>query len=166
MADDADAAKDANAFDVSGTSVASLQFFLDGTAITTIDVAIETLREYCPDCTPHLVSATLIANKWEVAQIHIPGFTNEGYKSAIRIFTAELPFPFYKWTNAPFFSKVRQRRVAVLLLFVLRLTRVLGSVAAHFLFAVTPHTSKCCCAPFKSSCPCRSLLTKAWATVA
>jgi hypothetical protein len=104
-----DAVKDANAFDVSGTSVSSLQFFLDGTAVTTIDVAIETLREYCPDCTPHVANATLVANKWEVAQIRIPGFTNEDFKSAIRIFTAELPYPFYKWTNAPFFSKVRQR---------------------------------------------------------
>ena len=105
MADDA--IKDANSFDISGSSVASMQYFLDDTAVTSIDAAIETLREYCPGCTPHLAHATLVANKWEVEQIHIPGFVQEDRKVAIRIFTAELPYPFYKWTNAPFFSKVR-----------------------------------------------------------
>ena len=71
-----------------------------------IDQAIEILRAYCPHCSPEIAQDTLVANKWEVAQITIGGFANEDYKCAIHIYTAEEPFPFYKWTNAPFFSKV------------------------------------------------------------
>jgi hypothetical protein len=67
---------------------------------------IEILRQYCPNCPPQVALDTLVANKWEVAQIVIVGFANEDFKCAIRIFTAEQPFPFYKWTNAPFVSKV------------------------------------------------------------
>ena len=103
---DADAVADSNSFDVSGTSVAILQGFLNATVVVSIDEAIEILRNYCPHCSPQVALDTLVANKWEVAQIVIVGFTNEDYKCAIRIFTAEEPFPFYKWTNAPFFSKV------------------------------------------------------------
>ncbi len=66
------------------------------------------LRAYCPHCSPQVALDTLVANKWEVAQINIDGFANEDYKCAVRIYTAEKPFPFYKWTNAPFFSKVRR----------------------------------------------------------
>ena len=102
-----DAVADSNSFDVSGTSVAALQGFLNATAVVCIEEALETLRAYCPGCSPQVVIDTLVANKWEVAQITIVGFANEDYKCAIRIFTAEEPFPFYKWTNAPFFSKVR-----------------------------------------------------------
>ena len=102
-----DAVADANSFDVSGgTSVAVLQGFLNAIAVVSIDQAIEILRQYCPNCPPQVALDTLVANKWEVAQIVIVGFANEDYKCAIRIFTAEQPFPFYKWTNAPFFSKV------------------------------------------------------------
>ena len=103
---DADAIADSNSFDVSGTSVAILQGFLNATAIVSIDEAIDILRNYCPDCSPQVALDTLVANKWEVAQIVIVGFANEDYKCAIRIFTAEGPFPFYKWINAAFFSKV------------------------------------------------------------
>jgi len=103
---DADAVADSNSFDVSGTSVALLQGFLNTTAVVSIDEAIEILRNYCPQCSLQVALDTLVANKWEVAQITIVGFSNEHYKCAIRIFTAEEPFPFYKWTNAPFFSKV------------------------------------------------------------
>ena len=103
---DADAVTDANSFDVSGTSVAVLQGFLDPIPIVPIEEAIETLRGYCPDCSPQVAHNTLIANKWEVAQLHIAGFTDEDYKCAIRIFTAEEPYPFFRWINAPFFSKV------------------------------------------------------------
>jgi hypothetical protein len=103
---DTGAVNDANSFDVTGTSVAALQFFLDETPVTSIDEALQQLQTYCPGCTPHATNATLIANKWEVAQIRITGFPNEDCKCAIRIFTAELPYPFYKWVNAPFFSKV------------------------------------------------------------
>jgi hypothetical protein len=105
---DADAVADSNSFDVSGTSVAILQGFLDTVAVVTIEEALEILRNYCPDCSPQVAHNTLVANKWEVAQIIIVGFTNEDYKCAIRIFTAEGPFPFYKWINAAFFSKVRR----------------------------------------------------------
>ena len=102
-----DAVADANSFDVSGgTSVAVLQGFLNATAVVSIDQAIEILRQYCPNCPPQVALDTLVANKWEVAQINIGGFANEDYKCAVRIYTAEEPFPFYKWTNAPFFSKV------------------------------------------------------------
>jgi hypothetical protein len=101
-----DAIADSNSFDISGTSVAILQGFLNSTVVVSIDEAIETLRIYCPHCSPQVAEDTLVANKWEVAQIHIDGFPNEDYKCAIRIYTAEEPFPFYKWVNAPFFSKV------------------------------------------------------------
>ena len=103
---DADAIADSNSFDVSGTSVAILQGFLNTTVVVSIEQAIEILRPYCPHCSPQIALDTLVANKWEVAQITIDGFANEDYKCAIRIYTAEEPFPFYKWTNAPFFSKV------------------------------------------------------------
>ena len=103
---DADAIADSNSFDVSGTSVAILQGFLNTIAVVSIDQAIEILRAYCPHCSIEIAEDTLVANKWEVAQITIDGFANEDYKCAIRIYTAEKPFPFYKWTNAPFFSKV------------------------------------------------------------
>ena len=46
---DADAIADSNSFDVSGTSVAILQGFLNATAIVSIDEAIDILRNYCPD---------------------------------------------------------------------------------------------------------------------
>ena len=104
---DAEAVADSNSFDISGTSVAALQGFLNATDIVSIDEAIEILRNYCPNCSPQIALDTLVANKWEVAQIVFAGFANEDFKCAIRIFTAEEPFPFYKWTNAPFFSKVR-----------------------------------------------------------
>jgi hypothetical protein len=103
---DADAVADSNSFDVSGTSVAILQGFLDTVPVVTIEKAIEILRNYCPDCSPQVAHDTLVANKWEAAQIVIVGFANEDYKCAIRIFTAEGPFPFCKWINAAFFSKV------------------------------------------------------------
>ena len=101
-----DAIADSNSFDVSGTSVAILQGFLNATVVVSIDEVIEILRTYCPHCSPEIAEDTLVANKWEVAQITIHGFANEDYKCAIRIYTAEKPYPFYKWTNAPFFSKV------------------------------------------------------------
>ena len=104
---DAEAVADSNSFDISGTSVAALQGFLNATDIVSIDEAIEILRRnYCPQCSPQIALDTLVANKWEVAQIVIAGFANEDFKCAIRIFTAEEPFPFYKWINAPFLSKV------------------------------------------------------------
>jgi hypothetical protein len=56
--------------------------------------------KYCgniaPDAPLSFVHDTVVANKWEVAQIIIAGFANEDYKCAIRVFTAEEPFPFYK----------------------------------------------------------------------
>ena len=119
---DADAIADSNSFDVSGTSVAILQGFLDTVSVVTIEEAIEILRNYCPDCSPQVAHNTLVGNKWEVAQIVIVGFANEDYKCAIRIFTAEGPFPFYKWINAAFFSKVC--RVVCSLRFLLSLSRV------------------------------------------
>ena len=120
---DSDAIADANSFDVSGTSVAILQGFLNTTAVVSIEEAIEILRIYCPNCSIQVALDTLVANKWEVAQIVIIGFDNEDYKCAIRIYTAEEPFPFYKWTNAPFFSKVGVR-VRVFVNSVCRLMRL------------------------------------------
>jgi hypothetical protein len=114
---DTDAIADSNSFDVSGTSVASLQGFLDGALVISIGDALKMVREYCPGCTPQLVQNTLVANKWEVAQIVIAGFANEDYKCAIRIFTAEGPFPFYKWINAPFLSKVCQLSLVAMLIY-------------------------------------------------
>jgi hypothetical protein len=109
---DADSFADSKSFDVSGTSVSILQGFLDATEVLSIDNAIEILRNYCPGCSRQHAYNALVANKWEVAQIHIAGFTNEDLKAAIRIFTAEHPYPFYKWVNAPFFSKVPRQSEA------------------------------------------------------
>jgi hypothetical protein len=106
----ADAIADANSFDISLTSVATLQGFLNSTPVVTIDQAIETLRQYCPGCSPQLAIDTLVANKFTVALVAVAGLKNEDYKCAIRIYTAEKPYPFYKWINAPFFSKVRWSR--------------------------------------------------------
>ena len=103
---DVDSLADSQSFDISGTSVSILQGFLDATEVLSIDHAIEIFRSYCPGCSRQHAHNALVANKWEVAQIHIAGFTNEDLKAAIRIFTAEHPYPFYKWVNAPFFSKV------------------------------------------------------------
>ena len=119
---DADAVADFNSLDVSGPPVAILQGFLDTVSVVTIEEAIDILRNYCPDCSPQVAHNTLVANKWEVAQIVIVGFANDDYKCAIRIFTAEGPFPFYKWINAAFFSKVR--RVVRSLRFLHSLSRV------------------------------------------
>ena len=157
---DADAIADSNSFDVSGTSVAILQGFLNATAIVSIDEAIDILRNYCPDCSPQVALDTLVANKWEVAQIVIVGFANEDYKCAIRIFTAEEPFPFYKWINAPFFSKV----CAVCSLFVASPVTRSISVEASFHSVFMDRTSSCCSLPSKSSCPFHHSRTKAWAT--
>jgi hypothetical protein len=93
---DAVAIADSNSFDISLTSVASLQGFLNSTPVFNIDEAIQTLRNYCPNCPPHVARDTLVASKFTVAQVIIDGFNNEDYKSAIRIFTNERPYPFYK----------------------------------------------------------------------
>ncbi len=116
---DSYALADSDSFDISGSSVAALQGFLNATAISSIDEAIQILRHYCPHCSPQVALDTIVANKWEVSQIIIAGFANEDYKCAIRIFTAEWPFPFYKWINAPFFSKVC--RAVYILCFLLNL---------------------------------------------
>jgi len=75
---DADAIADSNSFDVSGTSVAILQGFLNATVVVSIDEAIEILRAYCPDCSPEIAEDTLVANKWEVAQITIDWLRKRG----------------------------------------------------------------------------------------
>ena len=62
-----DAIADANFFDISLTSVATLQGLLNSTPVVTIDQAIETLRQYCPGCYPQLAIDTLVANKFTVA---------------------------------------------------------------------------------------------------
>ena len=160
---DSDAIADANSFDVSGTSVAILQGFLNTTAVVSIEEAIEMLRPYCPNCTVQVVLDTLVANKWEVAQIVIIGFDNEDYKCAIRIYTAEEPFPFYKWTNAPFFSKVAVCVLGAFINSICRLTR-LNSAEARSRSVRTHLTSSCCSSPYKNSWRCRDLLTKASGT--
>jgi hypothetical protein len=160
---DSDAIADANSFDVSGTSVAILQGFLNTTAVVSIEEAIEMLRPYCPNCSVQVALDTLVANKWEVAQIVIIGFDNEDYKCAIRIYTAEEPFPFYKWTNAPFFSKVAVCGLGAFINSICRLTR-LNSAEARSRSVGTRLTSSCCSSLYKNSWRCRSLLTKASGT--
>jgi hypothetical protein len=102
----ADALADSNSFDISLTSVAPLQGFLNSTPVLNIDEVVQILCNYCTDCPPQVARDTLVASKFTVAEVNIEGFNNEDYKCAIRIYTAERPYPFYKWINAPFFNMV------------------------------------------------------------
>jgi hypothetical protein len=48
----------------------------------------------------------LVANGWEVQQIHVPGLTDFELKLAVRMFTVEQPYQLYRSFNNPFFDKV------------------------------------------------------------
>ena len=43
---------------------------MDANVVVIIEDAVEILRTYCPDCTPQQAYNTLVANNWEVTQIH------------------------------------------------------------------------------------------------
>ena len=96
----------ADSFDISGSSVSSLQGFLDHVPDVTVAQALELMRAHLPGLTPSLLHNILVANTWEVAQIVIAGLTDEELKLAVRIFTIEAPYPVYRKFNDPFFDKV------------------------------------------------------------
>ncbi len=96
----------ADAFDISGTSVASLQNFLDPTPDATCREALFLLLPHCPGLHPPVLDNMLVANGWEVQHIHVPGLTDFELKLAVRMFTVELPYPLYRSFNNPFFDKV------------------------------------------------------------
>ena len=96
----------ADAFDISGSSVSSLQGFLDHVPDVTVAQALELMRAHLPGLTPSVLHNILVANTWEVRQIIIAGLTDEELKLAVRIFTIEAPYPVYRKFNDPFFDKV------------------------------------------------------------
>ena len=96
----------ADSFDISGSSVSSLQGFLDHVPDVTVAQALELMRPHLPGRTPSVLHNILVANTWEVQQIVIAGLTDEELKLAVRIFTIEGPYPVYRKFNDPFFDKV------------------------------------------------------------
>jgi hypothetical protein len=96
----------ADAFDISGTSVASLQNFLNPTPDATCREALFLLLPHCPGLHPPVLDNMLVANGWEVQHIHVPGLTDFELKLAVRMFTVEQPYPLYRSFNNPFFDKV------------------------------------------------------------
>jgi hypothetical protein len=48
----------------------------------------------------------LVANGWEMQNIHVPGQADFELKLAVRMFTVEQPHPLYRSFNNPFFDKV------------------------------------------------------------
>ena len=96
----------ADSFDISGSSVSSLQGFLDHVPDVTVAQALELMRAHLPGLTPSVLHNILVANTWEVRQIVIAGLTDEELKLAVRIFTIEAPYPVYRKFNDPFFDKV------------------------------------------------------------
>ena len=92
-------------FDISGTSVASLQNFLDTTADITCRQALFILLPHCPGLAPSVLESMLVANGWEVQHVQVAGLVDQELKLAVRMFTVELPYPLYRTFNNPFFDK-------------------------------------------------------------
>ena len=97
----------ADAFDISGTSVSSLQNFLDPTPDVTCRQALLLLLPHSPGLSSKQLDDMLLANGWEVQHIHVPGLTDHELKLAVRMFTVEQPYPLYRTFNNPFFDKVQ-----------------------------------------------------------
>ena len=96
----------ADAFDISGTSVASLQNFLEPTPDVTCRQALFFLLPQCHGLTPKKLEEMLVANGWEVEQVQVAGLADLELKLAVRMFTVEQPYPLYRSFNNPFFDKV------------------------------------------------------------
>jgi len=96
----------ADAFDISGTSVASLQNFLVPTPDVTCRLALLSLLPHCPGLAPQTLEDMLVANGWEVQQVQVAGLADLELKLAVRMFTVEQPYPLYRSFNNPFFDKV------------------------------------------------------------
>jgi hypothetical protein len=96
----------ADAFDISGTSVSSLQNFLASAPDVTCRQALFILLPLCPGLTQAVLEDMLVANGWEVQHIHVPGLVDQELKLAVRMFTVEQPYPLYRSFNNPFFDKV------------------------------------------------------------
>ena len=97
----------ADAFDISGTSVSSLQNFLAPTPDVSCRQALFILLPHCPGLVPSVLEDMLIANGWEVQHIHVAGLVDHELKLAVRMFTVEHPFPLYRSFNNPFNDKVQ-----------------------------------------------------------
>ena len=96
----------ADAFDISGTSVASLQNFLEPTPDVTCREALFFLLPQCHGLAPKKLDEMLVANGWEVQQVQVAGLADLELKLAVRMFTVEQPYPLYRSFNNPFFDKV------------------------------------------------------------
>ena len=88
-------------FDISGTSVSSLQNFLQHVPDMTVREALDFMRPHCPGLTAGMLNDLIVANGWEVAQISIKCLFDEQLKLAVRIFTIEAPYPVYRLFNEP-----------------------------------------------------------------
>jgi hypothetical protein len=97
----------ADAFDISGTSVASLQNFLEPTPDFTCRQALFFLLPHCHGLAPKKLDEMLVANGWEVEQVQVAGLADYELKLAVRMFTVEQPYPLYRSFNNPFFDKNR-----------------------------------------------------------
>jgi hypothetical protein len=96
-----------DSFDVSGSSVSALQYFLDDVADVSVEDALETLRPYCAGLSAHMLNSMIVANRFEVQGISISCLSDVEPKLAIRLFTINEPYQLFRWFNKPFIDKVR-----------------------------------------------------------
>ena len=99
-------------FDFSKTSVAPLHNFLNDTPVLTVrESLIRLLPHYRnPELTLDVLDDMLTANGEEVKLICIVGLTDLEQKLAIRMYTAEEPYPLYRGFNEPFISMVNAQQ--------------------------------------------------------
>ena len=138
----------ADSFDISGSSVSSLQGFLDHVPDLTVAQSLELMRPRLPGLTPSVLHNILVANTWEVAQIATAGLTDEELKLAVRIFTIEAPYPVYRKVNDPFFDKVAAPPPSPPSLQRAGFDAFVECrIAARCCCSTTPPTPSCCFAP-------------------
>ncbi len=145
-----------DSFDISGTSVSSLQNFLSGVVDISVRDALEQLRPCCTGLSASVLDDMLTANAWEVAQIDMTCI-NHDQKLAVRIYTCELPFPVYRWFNEPFYSQVLKASNKHAPLLILR--SFCRRIAALSCCGATPHSRRFYCVRQLSSCNNQSFCT-------
>ena len=98
-------------FDISGANAASLNFslqgFLDRAPDLTVRQSLDLMRPHMPDLNPSDFDSLLVANLWEVEQIHIACLDDVELKLAARIYTVDQPYAVYRKLNPPFLDKAR-----------------------------------------------------------
>jgi hypothetical protein len=98
-------------FDISGATATSLnvslQGFLDRAPDLTVRQSLELMRPHMPDLNPSDFDSMIVANMWEVEQIHIACLEDIELKLAVRIYTAQQPYAVYRKLNSSFLDKAR-----------------------------------------------------------